>query len=110
MGRDCGGSADHPINSGRDGSARKGESKVNNDYIQPEERTGRPGRRSTRSRIRDAWLRLHIRYRVARISSRLHAYGDRFVVAVSLLVLAILIWLALDDLGAWIFGLPPVTL
>jgi len=32
------------------------------------------------------------------------------VVAVSLLVLAILIWLALDDLVAWIFGLPPVTL
>jgi len=26
------------------------------------------------------------------------------------LVFAVLIWLALDDLGAWIFGLPVVTL
>ena len=83
---------------------------MNNDYIQPEERTGRPGRRATRSRIRNAWLRADLLRCIARIPGRMHAYGDRFVVAMTALVFAVLIWLALDDLVAWIFGLPPVTL
>ena len=83
---------------------------MNNDYITPEARTGRPGRRSTGSRIRDAWLRADLLRGVARIPSRMHAYGDRFVVAMTLIVFAMLIWLALDDLIAWVFGLPVVTL
>lgn len=83
---------------------------MNHDHITPAERTGRSGRRPAGSRLRDAWVRADLLRYAARLPGRLHDIGDRFVVAVSLLVLAILIWLSIDDLVAWMLGLPPVTL
>lgn len=36
--------------------------------------------------------------------------ADRVVVAVTWIAMGILVWLAWDDLIAWVFGLPVVTL
>ena len=96
MGWHCGRSADHLGNSKRDSRARKGEWKVNNDHIRPAERTGRGPRRG------NACLGLALR--------RMRAKSDLVVATLSLAVIAILVWLALDDLVAWALGLPPVTL
>lgn len=83
---------------------------MNNDYIQPAERVCGRGRWTRGSRICDARLVIALRYRCARIRCWMRSRGDLFVVYLSVAVIAILVWLAIDDLIAWMFGLAPVTL
>ena len=81
---------------------------MNNDYITPQERV-RPGRRTAGQWILDARLDDPVCGMRARIRRWLRARSDLFVVYLSVTA-GLIVWFALDDLVAWIFGLPVVTL
>lgn len=74
---------------------------MNHDAISPAERTGRGQRPG------NAWLRAHILRRCTSVARLLHDQRDSVVV--TLIWIGVLVWLALDDLTAWMLGLPAVT-
>lgn len=74
---------------------------MNHDSITPAQRLRRLGP-DTHARL---GTRLHAS--CARIAHWLRDRRDRGSVVVSVTVLAILLWLSIEDIALWILGLPP---